>query len=116
MTTVKTTNECYGFYGTMTCGGVNADDAWNIAIAKIAELTGHEHEHVGAWLDTKDGRHVADSVRDRLRNTDLTSAIDAAVNEWNGFRQTREHRRNGAPACATYLQAQIALIAFNLAS
>ena len=48
MTTVKTTNECYGFYGTINCAGVNADDAWNIAIAKIAELTGHEHEDIGA--------------------------------------------------------------------
>lgn len=116
MTTVKTRNEYYGFYGTIHLALASADESWSMAIEKIAELTGHEHEDIGAWLDTKGGRHIADNVIDRLNNTDLNSAIDEAVNKWNGFRLTGEHRRNGAPACATYLQAEIAMIAMAITS
>lgn len=113
MQTAKTTNEHYGFYGTFSLyNNGTAATAWDSAVKKLEAATGHEQENIGAWLDTRTGRHFADQVISNVKmGSELNAAIDKTIEKWNKFHQNPHHRNNGAPACATYLQADIALIA-----
>ena len=95
MNTLKSENERYGFYGTMSLDGC-ADAAWEIAMTLIAEDTGADPEEARAFLDSRWGRHFADSVHCFLHRYPLKEAIEAAIEEWNSWKLSRRTRR-----CAT---------------
>lgn len=116
MQTVKTTNEHYGFYGTINLyNNTMAEAAWNTAISQLEAATGHYREDIGAWLDTRIGRHFADQVTSQIKmGADMETAIAATIEKWNKFKQNRHHRSNGTPASATYLQADIAMVSMDL--
>jgi len=80
---LKTENEGWGFYGTM---GGNAETAWDYAMSKLINITGKSEESVREFLDSTMGRHFADAVNDYLLGLELTSAIDAAIEEMMRWR------------------------------
>ena len=92
-----TQNEAWGFYGTMTQRGIDANAAWEIAAREIAKATSCDLAETGAFLDSRQGRHFADTVSDR---TDLKTAIANAVTEWMGWRISRTECRNRHPGRA----------------
>lgn len=94
MYTLKTKNEGYGFYGTMSLDGC-ADAAWDTAMKAIGKDTGASPEAVRAFLDSRWGRHFADDVHCFLSEIPLEQAVEAAIVRWNswklGLRTRREH-------------------------
>jgi hypothetical protein len=92
----------WGFWGTM---GQHASDAWPLAMTRIAEATGADLEAVRAFLDSRHGRHFADSVQDQLYGgKDLDAALDAAVTQWMGWTIGRQtSRETGIPRGLPYL-------------
>ena len=84
-------NESYGFWGTMK---EQAETAWPLAIAAIAEATGEPLDSVRIFLDSRHGRHFADDVRNQLfAGLPLQEAIDAATRRWMNWtigRQTSQ--------------------------
>ena len=99
---LSTQNEAWGFWGTM---GGYASMAWPIAMTQVAEATGESFEYVRAFLDSKQGRHFADSVQDGLA---AGLAIDAAVAEaivkWMDWKIGRiTARETGIPKGLPYL-------------
>ena len=101
-----TTNEGWGFYGTMRG---HAETAWPVAMAIIAKHTGENYDNVRAFLDGRPGRHFADEVLDRMaRTTPMAQAIDDTATNWMAWRTTRrEYRHSGVPAGLPYLTAQV---------
>ena len=76
----NTQNESWGFWGTM---GGYASIAWPIAMREISNITGEPHDSVRAFLDSRQGRHFADSVQDGLlRNPDIHAAVAQAIAKW----------------------------------
>lgn len=65
----KTNNESHGFYGTayMTLGEVETDAAWETAylLLQAAAPDGTTQEEIAAYLDSRDGRHLADAMVSR---------------------------------------------------
>jgi len=92
----------WGFWGTM---GQHASDAWLLAMTRIAEATGADVEAVRAFLDSRHGRHFADSVQDQLGGGKaLDAALNAAIDQgmgWTIGRQTS--RETGIPRGLPYL-------------
>jgi hypothetical protein len=85
------TNEAWGFYGTMR---EQADAAWKIALPAIAKATATEFEAVRLFLDSRHGRHFADDVQNqRLQGLDLEPAIHAAIERWMGWTIGRQTSR-----------------------
>jgi hypothetical protein len=85
--------EAWGFWGTMH---EQAEAAWPLAIAAIAETTGESPEAARAFLDSRHGRHFADEVRNRLHADDtLDAAVRFATSRWMswtiGRRMGREY-------------------------
>jgi len=101
-----TQNEAWGFWGTM---GGHASVAWPVAIQQIAEITGEPPESVRAFLDSKQGRHFADSVQDGLAgglatNADIDAAVAQAIAKWMDWRIGRiTARETGIPRGLPYL-------------
>ena len=97
-----TQNESYGFWGTM---GGHASVAWPVAMTQIAEVTGEPLESVRAFLDSKQGRHFADSVQDGLaRNLDMHTAVTQATVKWMDWKIGRiTARETGIPKGLPYL-------------
>jgi hypothetical protein len=86
MTILKTENEGYGFYGTIWTAfnsQTAADRAWELAFTKIQELTGMTPEQVLTFLDSRHGRHLADSAVSPFGYSD--ESVLAAVLEFNGY-------------------------------
>ncbi|HIV65341.1 MAG TPA: hypothetical protein H9991_03685 [Candidatus Mailhella excrementigallinarum] len=107
MNTLKSENERYGFYGTMSLDGC-ADAAWEIAMTLIAEDTGADPEEARAFLDSRWGRHFADSVHCFLHRYPLKEAIEAAIEEWNSRKLSRRTRRElGIPVPMRYLAGMV---------
>lgn len=78
-----TRNEAWGFWGTM---GEQAQAAWPLAMTAISDATYQPHESVRAFLDSVQGRHFADSVRNQiLRGRSLEDAIQATTEQWMGW-------------------------------
>ena len=85
------TNEAWGFYGTM---GEQAEAAWPMALTAIAIATDASQEGVRAFLDSRHGRHFADDVRNQmLDGLDLEPAIHAAIERWMGWTIGRQTSR-----------------------
>ena len=84
MSTPKTQNLTFGFYGTMHLAGVNAASIWETAVAAIERATLHEDRaDIAAWLDSKEGRHFADYVAKGLRrHQPIKAAVNGAVRTW----------------------------------
>ena len=97
-----TQNESYGFWGTM---GGHACVAWPVAMQKIAEVTGEPLESVRAFLDSKQGRHFADSVRDgQAGGLVIDAAVAQAIAKWMDWKIGRlTARETGIPRGLPYL-------------
>lgn len=92
----------FGFWGTM---GQHASDARPLAMTGIAEATGADLEAVRAFLDSRHGRHFADSVQDQLHGSKaLNAALDAAIDQWMSWTIGRESSGEaGIPRGLPYL-------------
>jgi len=92
----------WGFWGTME---QHAADAWPLAMTKIAEATGADLEAVRAFLDSRHGRHFADSVQDQLYGGKaLDAAVNAAIDQWMGWTISRQTSKDyGIPRGLPYL-------------
>lgn len=103
---LRSQNEWFGFFGAM---GKAADDAWSLALPLIVTATGCEEEDVRSFLDSRHGRHFADTVHGYLgRGRDLEQAVAEAVAEWQGYRVGNATRRAyGIPEGADYLTGMI---------
>lgn len=93
-------NEAWGFFGTI---GHHAEPrkAWNLAIAAVANATDLPLDTARAFLDSRMGRHFADTVSNHLTDNegDNEAAIAAAIREWMGWKiSRRESRDTGIPA------------------
>jgi hypothetical protein len=101
-TTLTTQNEAWGFWGTM---GGHACVAWPVAMQQIAEVTGEPLESVRAFLDSKQGRHFADSVQDaRASGLTIDAAVAQAIAKWMDWKIGRiTARETGIPRGLPYL-------------
>ena len=92
----------WGFWGTM---GQHASDAWPLAMTRIAEATGADLEAVRAFLDSRHGRHFADSVQDQLYGGKaLDAAVEASIDQWMGWTIGRRTSKDyGIPRGLPYL-------------
>ena len=97
-----TRNEGWGFYGTMN---EHAEAAWPLAMTAVANATGESLDTVRVFLDSRFGRHYADSVLDAFDDSrSLTDAIAAATSKWMGWTIGRETSTNyGIPRGLPYL-------------
>ena len=78
-----TRNEAWGFWGTM---GEQAQAAWPLAMTAVSDATSQPVESVRAFLDSVQGRHFADSVRNQiLCGRSLEDAIQATTGQWMGW-------------------------------
>ncbi len=101
-TTPATQNDAWGFFGTMN---EHADAAWPIAMRAVAEATSQSLETVRIFMDSRYGRHFADSVLDQMhRGANLDDAINAATQEWMGWTIGRiTSKEYGIPRGLPYL-------------
>lgn len=107
MELLKSENEGYGFYGTMSLDGC-ADAAWKLAMTAVARATQAEPEYVRAFLDSHWGRHFADTVHDFLGRLSLEQAIAAAVTRWNGWKLgARTRKELDIPLPMSYLSGMV---------
>lgn len=92
----------WGFFGTM---GLDAGDAWPLAMAAIAEATVQDLASVRIFLDSRHGRHFADDVLNGLyAGLALQAAIDAATARWMEWTIGRATAKNyGIPKGLPYL-------------
>ena len=95
-------NEAWGFWNTM---GECAIDAWPVAMTHIARATGQSLESVRVFLDSRYGRHFADTVQDRLcRGDSLPEAINRTTEQWIAWRISRTISKDyGIPRGLPYL-------------
>lgn len=108
----KTRNEAYGFYGTMRLDGC-ADEAWGIAITAIASDTGAEPDEVRDFLDSRWGRHFADTVHCYLDKHSLKEAIAQAIRHWNSWTLSlRTRRKLDIPLPMPYLTGMVYVATF----
>lgn len=105
-----TTNEGWGFYGTMRG---HAENAWPLAVEIIAKHTRENYDSVRVFLDGRPGRHFADEVLDRMaRSTPMAQAIDETAAKWMAWRTTRrQFQRDGIPAGLPYLTGMVIALA-----
>lgn len=77
------TNEMYGFCGTMN---EHAQAAWPLAMTAISDATCQPLESVRLFLDSRHGRHFADDVQNGLfSGENLKEAIAQATERWMGW-------------------------------
>ena len=97
-----TQNESWGFWGTLE---QHAADAWPLAMTRIAQATGEGLETVRDFLDSRHGRHFADSVQDQFYGGKaLDAALEGAIDQWMGWTIDRQtSRETGIPRGLPYL-------------
>lgn len=80
-------------------------DAWSIAISRIADATSQPIEFVNVFLNSPHGRRFADTVQDgRHHGQALEAAIDLAIKKWMDWKIDRmAHRKYGIPRGFPYL-------------
>ena len=107
-------NPDWGYWGTLSRiendPAADPAKAWEIASRRIAEVTTASPEGVRDFLDSRHGRHFADSVRDALaRGQALPKAIDTATAQWMtwGIGRTTS-RQHGIPRGLPYLTGFVA--------
>lgn len=103
-TTLATRNEAWGFFGTIT-HHADPKAAWDAAFQAIAAETKDTAEAIRDFLDSRAGRHFADSVAESLfQGLELEHAIEAAITEWQGWTICRRTEREyGIPRGLPYL-------------
>jgi hypothetical protein len=93
MTLPASHNESWGFNGTMCERAALA--AWPLAIDAIVTSTNTSPDGARAFLDSRHGRHFADSVLSALpRCAEMKAAIDAATAQWMAWRIDRAAARH----------------------
>jgi len=92
----------WGFWGEMN---ERAQAAWPIAMTAISDATGQPLESVRAFLDSRHGRHFADSVQNGLyQGLTLEAAIATTTQAWMGWTIGRATSRDyGIPKGLPYL-------------
>ncbi|MDP2431805.1 MAG: hypothetical protein Q8O33_07220 [Pseudomonadota bacterium] len=97
-----TQNDAWGFFGTMN---EQADAAWPLAMRAVAEATGQSLETVRIFMDSRYGRHFADSVLNQMHyGASLEAAIAAATEQWMGWTIGRiTSKEYGIPRGLPYL-------------
>jgi hypothetical protein len=95
-------NEAWGFWGTMD---EHATAAWPLAMNAVSDATGQPLDSVRIFLDSRHGRHFADEVQNGLlRGQTLAEAINAATDQWMGWRIGRQTSKDyGIPRGLPYL-------------
>ena len=103
-----TENEAWGFHGTIS-HQADADAAWPLAMAAIANATGCTPDEVRAFLDSRHGRHFSDDVVNGLfEHRPLTDAIAAVTTKWMGWTIGRATaRETGIPQGLPYLTGYV---------
>lgn len=98
----NTQNHEWGFWGTLK---EHAEAGWPIAMIAISEATGCDLDATRAFLDSRYGRHFADSVSNFLcQNVPLKTAIEMATQEWMGWTIDRvSSKEYGIPRGLPYL-------------
>lgn len=109
MNVIKTTNTSFGFYGTIADANINVDAAWDMAFRKIAARTAAEANDVRAFLDSRFGRHFADSVINCIvQKVELAEAIDLCIAQWCSWKTSAaDARRYGIPRGTNYLTGHV---------
>jgi hypothetical protein len=102
----------WGFFGTMDD---QAEVAWPIAMAAISDATGQPLESVRAFLDSRHGRHFADSVLNETHHgANLDAAIASATQQWMGWTIGRHTSKDyGIPRGLPYLTGFVVLCEIN---
>lgn len=77
---LKTLNPEYGFHGTMHSRG------WNEAMEALGKESSAPEAYVRAFLDSRDGRHFADSLSFFLPDMGVQAALDHTITAWNGLK------------------------------
>lgn len=91
LTVLASQNEDWGFFGSIRHHFENQPEAWAAAFLAVAEATGCAESAVRGFLDSRHGRHFADTVADGLfAGHGLRGAIDAAVIVWMNWKHKRE--------------------------
>jgi hypothetical protein len=92
----------WGFFGTMED---QAEAAWPLAMTAVSDATCQPLESVRAFLDSRHGRHFADSVLNEMHNgARLDDAITAATQQWMGWTIGRiTSKEYGIPRGMPYL-------------
>jgi hypothetical protein len=77
---LPTQNENYGFYGTMTMewGRRNMAPVWALAFKTVAGITDWDDETIRDFLDSRMGRHLAESLLSISALENMPAAIDSA--------------------------------------
>jgi hypothetical protein len=98
----STQNETWGFWGTMH---ELARTAWPLAMNAISDATHQSLDSVRIFLDSRHGRHFADTVQSGLyRGLTLLDAINAATQQWMAWTVGRQTARDyGIPRGMPYL-------------
>lgn len=102
-------NEAWGFFGTIT-HHAEPRAAWDLAVMIVTQATGRSYDEVRAFLDSRQGRHFADTCANHM--TDDASrngtAIAAAAQEWMGWRiGRRASDATGIPMGLPYLTGRV---------
>lgn len=99
MKPIPTRNEAWGFYGSISH---HADPslAWDKAFEAIAADTACSAEAVRDFLDSRQGRHFADTISDGLlKGQTIAGAVAGAVDQWQRWTTCRRmQREQGIPA------------------
>ena len=97
-----TTNESWGFWGTMN---EKAQSAWPLAMTAVSDATGQSLESVQTFLDSRHGRHFADDVNNALFfGANLQDAIKQTTQRWMGWTIGRQTSKEyGIPKGLPYL-------------
>lgn len=83
-----TQNDAWGFWGTMN---EHANAAWPLTMTAISDATGQPFGSVRIFLDSRHGRHFADTVQSGLyQGLALAGAINAATQQWMGWKIGRQ--------------------------
>lgn len=101
---IPTANPDCGFFGTIR-HHADPDEAWPLAMDAIAAATTCPLDAVRDFLDSRSGRHFADTVADGLADgARINTAIDRAVARWMSWTiDRRTSRDTGIPAGLPYL-------------
>ena len=98
----STQNQEWGFWGTMN---EHAQAARPLAMQAISDATYQPLDSVRTFLDSRHGRHFADSVQSGVQSGDtLAQAIAATTEQWMGWKIGSQTRREyGIPRGLPYL-------------
>jgi hypothetical protein len=101
---IPTANPDWGFFGTIR-HHADPDEAWPLAMEAIGAATACPLDAVRDFLDSRNGRHFADTVADGPTDgATLNTAIDRAVARWMSWTiDRRTARAADIPAGLPYL-------------